>query len=218
MKKLISYLIIVLFFTACSSKSPINQWKIRSINSFDSYKYNFLIDNDLVAKRDLKSAIKYAKQSADLSTLAKIYLGECALNYSHGIEFTCTKVDEVLSLMQNIKLNSYYSFIRLNFNQSDIINLPNKYQKFASNILKKNYNEANIDIVNMSDATSKLIASSLIKDNIDEKTLNHLLEVSSLYGYKKSIVFLLSKKKKLFSNKEEIEKINKKLFILRREE
>ena len=79
----------LLLFSACSFKSPPNQWQFKSTAAFDSYTKNFLSSNDALAKNDLSRAIKHAKQSADLKMLARVYLGECALNISVGIDDNC---------------------------------------------------------------------------------------------------------------------------------
>jgi hypothetical protein len=81
--------IFLLQFNGCSFKTPQNKWQFKSVNAFSAYTKNFLSAKDTLAKDDLKRAVNHAKQSANLSQLARIYLGECALNISVGLKDNC---------------------------------------------------------------------------------------------------------------------------------
>ncbi|MFT7005397.1 MAG: hypothetical protein ACJAWW_002772, partial [Sulfurimonas sp.] len=103
----------LVFFSACSFKSPANQWQYQSSSAFDSYTKNFLSCNNSLAKNDLSRAIKHSKQSADLTMLCKIYLGKCALNISVGLNDSCKEYKNISELVNNKSLDAYYDFITL---------------------------------------------------------------------------------------------------------
>ena len=122
---------LLLFLTACSFKTPINEWQYNSTNAFSSYTKNFLSSNDILAQSDLSRAIEHAKKSANLTQLGKIYLGKCALDISVGINKECKKYLEISEVINNQKLDAYYAFISLEIKKSSIEYLPQRYQEFT---------------------------------------------------------------------------------------
>lgn len=214
MKNIIFLFIFATVFIACGSKSLENQWKIKSINAFNSYKINFLSSKDNLAKTDLKRAINHAKVSSNLSTLARIYLGECALNISVGEKTKCEKYKKIEHLVDDKKLSSYYRFLQLLYVKNDIKNLPIQYKSFAKNLLEKKYKDANKDILNMKKPSSKFIAAILIKYSITKEVLVDIIDTASLYGYKKSVIYFLGEYEKKIIDVQEKENIIEKIKIL----
>ncbi len=214
MKKLSIYIFLIFMFTGCSFDTPPNDWQYKSVNAFDSYTKNFLRSNDEMAKNDIQRAISHAKSSADLKPLARIYLGECALNISVGIDDKCQKYNNIKELINSKKLDAYYDFLNLNIKKEDISKLPNTYQQFALHLKTKNYLQANNDILNIKKATSQLIAASLLKDKIDKKSMKKVIKTASFYGYKKVVLYWLKRLKKTTNKEEEIKKISKKISII----
>ena len=111
MKKYSLILFIAVFFGACSFKTPPNQWQHKSANAFNTYVKDFMHGEDSLAKSDLKRAIKHAKKSSDLTTLARVYLGKCALNISVGIDDKCEEYKNISHLVEDEELLNYYSVI-----------------------------------------------------------------------------------------------------------
>jgi len=210
-------IVLILFsilITGCSLKAPANEWQYKSSNAFSSYTKNFLMGNEVLAKNDLSRAIKHSKKSADLTQLAKIYLGECALNISVGIKDDCKKYIDISSLLNDESLNAYYDFISLSIKKEQVKDLPKNYQPYAYNLLKKDYKSANQDILNISKATSSFICASLIKENIDVTTREKMISLASFNGYKKVVLFWLNESLKNNQNQEDIKNIKKKISIL----
>ena len=218
MRKLIFYTIVMIAFSACSFKTPENEWKIKSVNAFDSYTQNFLKSNDTLAKNDLKRAIKHAKNSANLDTLGGIYLSECALNISVGIDDNCSKFTNIQDLIYNKNYNSYKDFILGDFEKKQIASLPKNYQEFAKDLIENNYEKANQDVQNIKKIKSKLIAASILNENIDKKTINNVIKNASYFGYKKAIIYWLSKLKEYEVNDLRKKQITKQLLILQSNE
>lgn len=214
MRYFLLYSIVAIVFSACSFKTAPNEWQHKSVNAFNSYTKNFLSNNDSLAKNDLNRAISHAKSSSDLSPLARIYLGKCALNISVGIKDTCSEYNSISEFIKDDKLNAYYSFLTSTIAHEQIKSLPNSYQSFYLHVESSNFYEANNDILNIDKPTSKLLAASLIKNNINDKTIEKILKVASFYGYKKVVLFWLNEKISRTNNEEEKRRISKKIDIL----
>jgi len=214
MKNIFIYAIIITIFSACSFKTPQDEWKVKSINAFNSYTNNFLKAHENLAKNDLKRAVKHAKSSADLDTLGRIYLSECALNNSVGISDNCHKYVNLQDLLNNKNYDAYKDFILNNFSKDQIKLLPSNYKKFAHNILNNDFKKANKDVRDMKSITSKLLAASILKKYIDIKTINEIIKNTSFYGYKKAVIYWLKELKSKSVSDIEKSHINKKILIL----
>lgn len=203
----------LLFLSACSFKSPPNQWQYKSTTAFDSYTKNFLSSNDSLAKNDLSRAIEHAKQSADLTMLARVYLGKCALNISVGIIDSCKEYENIFTLVDDKSLYAYYNFITLKPNAS-LADLDVKYKDFALHLSNKDFTNANDELMKISKQTSKLLCASLMKEKLSNTTRNEMIKTASFYGYKRSVLFWLNELKANTTDEERVKNISKKIFIL----
>lgn len=190
--KLLFILLVTIVFSACSFKPPANQWEINSANAYNNYTKNFLMQNIELANSDLKSSIKYAKQSANFEQLARIYLGKCALNISVGINDKCEEYKEVKDLINSLELEVYYLMLQNSLKQSDIELLPKEYKEFFKNRFEKNYSLSFESIKKSDKLTSLFLASSLIKNELSKVQIEYLIEKASYYGYKNIILFWLN--------------------------
>lgn len=188
MIKVILLACTLIFLSACSTSTPKNDWQIQSVNAYESHQKHFLQNDDSLSNIDLKRAIKYAKQSSDLTTLATIHLSKCALHVSVLEEDSCQEYLSLEPLVKDDKLHSYYLFLQNNYNQNDIKNLPSKYQTFATYKLQKNYVAVQKEILASDDIISKMIMGSLMKDSLHVSTVKSIIYKASFYGYKKSVI------------------------------
>ena len=172
MKKYTLVLFIAIMIFGCSFKTPPNEWKYKSADAFSSYVKNFMQGEDILAKNDLKRAIKHAKKSADLTSLARVYLGKCALNISVGIADKCNEYKKISNVVDDEVLSNYYGIIT---KTSDLN--PN-------------------DILDTNKATSILLNGALKKDELSSEERTHMLDVASFNGYKKAVLFWLKESKK----------------------
>ena len=214
MTKLIILILSLSMFSGCSFKSPPNQWQYKSTNAFNSYTKNFLSAHDILAKNDFKRAVAHAKVTANLHSLAKIYLGECALNISVGMEDECLKYQNISPTLKSQSLQAYYSLLTLNLNTHVIESLPSNYQNFATNLLNTEYKKANQELQNIDKATSKILAGALLREHIEEQSIRDIIKVSSLHGYKKSVLYWLERLKNVTKDTNEIAIINKKIEVI----
>ena len=215
MKNLTISILIVLLFGGCSFDTPPNEWQYKSVNAFDSYTKNFLCSNDKLAKNDLSRAVKHAKNSIDLTHLGSIYLGKCALDISVGIDSKCEKYKNIQDVINSKTLDAYYAFLTLTIEKEQISQLPEIYRDFVWHMKNREFKKANKDIVKMQRPTSQLLAASLLKDKIENNTIKKVIEVASFNGYKKALFFWLNKLKERTNNKKEVDRINKKISILK---
>lgn len=215
MRLLICISFLTIFFQACSFKSPENKWEYNSASSFASFTKNFLTDNEELAIDDLERSVKYAKQSADLKQLARIYLGECALNISVGIKDTCVKYKSLEGLVESKELNAYLKMLEELLTKEQVSNLPKQYQQFSEYKYEKKYDLAFDEIKNMNQESSQFIAASLIKNKINKSQINYLITRASFYGYKKIVLFWLEHLKNIEDDTNEKKKLEKKIYILK---
>ena len=172
MKQYTFALFIAIMIFGCSFKIPANEWKYKSADAFSSYVKNFMQGEDVLARNDLKRAVKHAKKSADLTSLARVYLGKCALNISVGIADRCYEYKKISNVVDDEELFNYYGIIT----KTSIQN-PN-------------------DILDTNKATSILLNGALKKDELSSEERANMLEVSSFHGYKKAVLFWLEESKK----------------------
>ena len=165
-------LFLALLFSACSFKTPINEWQHKSADTFHSYIKDFMSGEESLARDDLRRAIKHAKKSADLTTLARVYLGKCALNISVGIEDKCEEYKSISHLVENEKLSNYYG------------------------IITKTSTLSAATILDSGKATSILLNGALTKEKLNDKQRAKLLKLASYHGYKKAVLFWLEESKK----------------------
>jgi len=204
----------IVLMNACSFQAPQNQWQHKSASAFKSYKKNFLSNNDALAKSDLTRAIAHAKQSADFTQLATIYLGVCSLNLANGVKDECRDYQEIADLVRSKELESYFKLISDAIESEDIKHLPKEYQAFAQSLIKKDYTKANEDILNIQKPSSAFVAAALLKEHLETKTREYILDKASYNGYKKTVIFWLKEILKHTKDEEKIQKLQKKLFVL----
>ena len=208
-------IILVFIFSGCSFQTPPNQAQFETTNAFASYTKNFLSGNNTIAKNDIDRAINHAKKSANLDALARIYLGECALNISVGIKDSCKKYTDIKELLVDDSLEPYYSFISSHMKQTQVDKLPKVYKAFATHLKTKKFNIAYKEILSMNSEVSQLVSASLIKNYLDINQMNTIINIASFHGYKKSVLFWLSELKNITKDEILKKRISKKIEILK---
>lgn len=214
MKNILLLLLMSILFLGCSFKKTPNKWEYESAAAFESYKKNFFSQNDNLAKNDLNRAIEHAKSGSDFNTMATIYLGECALNISVGVDDKCEEYLAIKDLTSDASLQPYYNFITDTLDKEQITLLPSIYQNYVWHIRYKEYTKAQQDIATMTKMSSKFLAAALMKEHLDDKMRARMIELASYYGYKKVVLFWLAESKKWTKNKKELELLDKKISVL----
>ncbi|MCD6259858.1 MAG: hypothetical protein J7J31_09680 [Helicobacteraceae bacterium] len=207
---------LLFFLSGCSFQSPPNEWQYKSSNAFESYTKSFLQDNKLLAKNDLVRAQEHARMSADLTMLARVYLGKCALNHAVGVKDSCQEYLELRSIVEDKSLRSYYELLQNEMTKESIAHLPKRYQNFAHALRSKEYNKAFEALLSMEPISSQLIAASLLSEHLTLEQKEKILTLSSFYGYKKASLFWLEQIKATTQDTKMIEQIEKKITILKK--
>jgi len=183
---------ILIVFAGCSFKTTPNQWEYDSAKAYKSYTKNFLTNKQTLAKSDLEKAIDYAKQSANLNQLAKIYLGKCALQISVGNNSTCQDYQDIKRLIDNKKLDIYFLMLQKKLKKEDLKFLPKQYEKFYQYYLAEKIVKSFEYMFGAENITSLFIVSSLHKDKLSKIQINKLIDKASFYGYKRVVLFWLN--------------------------
>lgn len=215
MKKVVLIALIVALMSACSFSKKPNSWEHKSRINLSTYTEAFLSAKELLAKSALKSAKEGAKQSADLSSLAKVYLGECALNIAVGVDDSCLEYKEIETLIDNRELDAYYKLLTKKIKKEQIDDLPQQYREFASLYINQDYTQAAEKLLAIKQTSSSLICASLMKEQLNATYREKLIERASYYGYKKAVLFWLAQKIKYTTDPLEVQKIEKTIAILR---
>ena len=180
-------LIVTLLFTGCSLKVN-NKYKYRvdASNSFDSFKKYYLQGKTRLASIALKRALQNAKEGSDINSIAKIYIGECALHNALLIQDSCNEFAQIKDIISDKNIQNYYLFLTKDFQKIDTKFLPERYRDFAKYLKQKEFKNAIKALHKIKDTDSQIIAASLIKDKLSKKDIKEIIKLSSSMGYKKA--------------------------------
>jgi hypothetical protein len=213
MIKFILLFVAILLLTSCSFSKPKNEWRYNSADNFKQYTKYFLSANENLAQNNYARATQNAKKSADLTTLARVYLGKCALNISVGLEDSCQEYKNISEFINSKELDAYYALLTNSLQKEQISSLPSQYQGFARNILDKKYMEASSEVFEMKSTTATLLSASIIRAHLSTLQREEMIKLASFYGYKKAVLFWLRESKK-DASEEDKNRIDKKIKIL----
>lgn len=188
MKSLTLALLILFMASACSFKEPHNAWQIKSAISLKNYERFFLSNQLVQADNEIKKSILHAQKSANLETLSRVYLTECALNLAVLKPLNCQAYLDVNQAYEDPALLAYYALLNNHIQQSQIYLLPLKYQAFASALLQQNSDKIQSSILNLNSVSSQLIASSVAKTQLQLSTVRQLIKNTSEYGYQQAAI------------------------------
>ena len=214
MKSLVSVFIFIFLFQACSSPQPNNNWQYQATSSLDAYTKHYLEGNAIRAKVDLSRARKQAKQSAQLHTLVNIELSVCAMYIGSLKPNECKNASDLLLIEPDPSQKAYLALLNSQLSSTQVNELPPQYQAFASTLLESDIQGVNEQTTKIKSLTSRLIASALIKDQLDDKNIQELIDTLSYHGYKTPLLAWLKFQIKKEKDKEKKAKMKAKLEIL----
>ncbi len=96
----------VVWLGGCGGKTT-HAWKGQTQSYFERYQKMMLKGESLQAEYYLKDSLKEAKNSPDITTLAKIYLGACAMEKAMMRQSGCASFLSVEALIADPKLSAY---------------------------------------------------------------------------------------------------------------
>jgi len=172
----------------CNTVSPPNRWQYQSNSAYKNFERYYLEDHADLAAFELERARLYAKQSADLTTLARIELSKCALNTALLKPFSCKEYENVCRMAEDPESQAYYAFLSGTITQESIALLPKQYQNIGSLLMQKNSNLINQEINKITPLTSRMIAAALAIQVLDEGTIENIISDASYLGYKYAVI------------------------------
>jgi len=174
--------------SACSSSQPENRWQHDAANSCKNYQRYFLQDKDSRASLALEQARRFAKNSANLQPLIDIELSACAMELSSLNPSVCENASKLLLLEPNAKQSAYLHLLTHKFTKDEIQFLPRHYQDFALVLLQKEPKKINTALLSLEPFSSKLVASALAIEYINDNNIQVLINKLSFKGYKKPLI------------------------------
>ncbi len=214
MKTPILSVLALIILSGCSSAQPKNRWQYQATSSLNAYTQHFLEGNILRAKSDLAHARKEASKSARLHTLIDIELSVCAMHTSVLEPDACEKASELLALEPEPSRQAYLDLLNNKLSPLQIQDLPQQYQEFATALLSKDTTALNDDIKTMQPLSSRLLASALIKEQLNQENLQDLIDKLSYYGYKRALLAWMKLQVEKEEDVQRKEKLVQKLKIL----
>lgn len=188
MKSLPIIVIFLFLFQACSSPQPDNNWQYQATSFSNAYTKHYLEGNTLRAKVDISRARELSSRSAQLHTLINIELNVCALDIGSLQANKCKNAADLLLLEPDPSQKAYLALLNTQLSSTQVKELPPQYQAFASALLKNDIEELNEQTAKVEPVSSRLIASALIKEKLDEKKIQGLIDTLSYHGYKTPLI------------------------------
>ena len=158
-------------------------WQYKTHNSYKSFEKYFLEYKLDLAAIELTRAREYASQSADLSTLAQIELSACALKVALLEPYTCQRFDALEDLIDSENLTAYKHFLQNTLSKKELNDLPEQYKDFAQSRLENDTKQIQTEVSKITPLTSKMIAASLIQDELSVALRKEILDEISFHGY-----------------------------------
>ena len=189
-------------------------WQYKTHNSYKSFENYFLAYKLDLAALELTRAREYASQSADFTTLAQVELSSCALKVALLETYTCKRFDTVEALANSNKLTAYKHFLQNTLNEKELSYLPDQYKDFAQSRLEHNTKQMQKEVAQITPLTSKMIAASLIKDELSPSLRKEILDEISFHGYTYGTIAWLTFEIKHTEDKTEKRKLQEKLKII----
>lgn len=218
MRSFILALLAGLFLLGCST--PRYVYKAESAGYFQSYKEMMFKAEDFQAAYYLKDAIKSAKQEEHLDTLAKLYLGSCAIELALYKTQKCALFESIEPLLEDKKYEAYKAFILAQNFQKDAESLA-KYRDFMVALEEKNPQSIQKSIEALPDIYAKAIAVSIVKriNGLSVDLINVMIEEAEKNSMKGVLLTYMKEKISYFEahgKKEKAERLAKRLEILSR--
>lgn len=186
--KIVFFISLVLFLSACSSKSPSNRWQYQSNSAYKNFERYYLENRTDMATVEFDRARSYATQSADLDTLARIELSRCALKSALLEPFSCQEYVDLIPVTHDLELQAYYSLLSGTITNESLSSLPQQYQHLASMRMQNNHELINKEINKITPLTSRMVAAALVVKSLDEATIEAIIADASYAGYKQAVM------------------------------
>lgn len=187
----VSFLLLLLYGTACSTPQPQNKWQYDAVSMCHNYQIHFLQDKTIRATLDLRHARELASRSAELKTLIDIELTSCAMESSALNQGQCQEAERLLRLDNDPSQDAYFSLLTSQISEDKVSLLPSQYRTFAEALIGTDKRKINKALSDIKPLTSRLIASALAKESINDVNIKELIDGLSYHGYKRPLLVWL---------------------------
>ena len=182
------FLILIFLFTGCSHPPAVNRWQYDAASSLHAYQEHFLQNHLLRAKSDLSRARSFASQSADLHTRIDIELSVCAMRLSVLEAGSCENASVLLQVDPDLSQSAYLHLLRSALKKEEIQGLPEQYKAFASAMIEEDTADINTRLKQIRPLSSRLVASALAQEHINDENIQELVTELSYHGYKNPLI------------------------------
>ncbi len=188
MQQNILIVIFIFLFAGCSHPSVINTWQYDAASSLHDYQEHFLQKHLLRANSELVRARSFASQSADLHTRIDIELTVCAMQLSILKAASCENASLLLQIEPDPFQLAYAHLLTSELKEEEIKRLPDQYKDFAAAMIEKDTAKINAQVKQIRPLSSRLVASALAQDYLDDANIEELVKALSYHGYKNPLL------------------------------
>jgi hypothetical protein len=180
--------LLMLLLAGCAAPRHADQWRYRAAEATLEYRDAFLEADDSLAAEAYEIAENAAKQSADLDPLARLYLSECALRLAVLDPSDCPRYRVLSRIHHDTSHDAYHALISGRLQHDQIVALPPQYRAFAAAYASDDIDRARQAAETITPLHSRLVASALIRDRLDEPQVEALVDAASHHGYRRAVI------------------------------
>lgn len=216
MKVVLSFFLIVIFWTACSVPS-VPQWKKDAHAYVEQYKYARLSLSDKEAERYKRKAIQSVKHSMNIDYLQIIELSDAAMSSVLLKDANLSDFKRLQSLESLPSNNSYMAMLSHTLTSKDIAYLPDVYHPTMKALLSGNDEMALAEALMIRNPISRLIALSVLanEDKMKSNVYEAMLVTARSNGYRNVILAVAPKLVQHYRQSGEDEKREKMELLIR---
>ncbi|OPY88665.1 MAG: hypothetical protein A4E71_00324 [Smithella sp. PtaU1.Bin162] len=180
---------LIAFICACGSSQPIPQWKDTSFRQLETYKVNFLTDQEDATEPHFAKAKKAASSNNNLLLLSTVYLTKYALHTAALEEFDDSDFLRMEKLHPHAANRAYYNLLKGDFHAVEVKLLPPIYSKLLPFMAQKNLSAANREFASMNDSLSVLIACGIWVKHLpyDDSIVKLAIDIAAANGWRRPL-------------------------------
>lgn len=211
-------MLVPLLFAACSTPQHEDSWRYQAATATEAYAEHFLKDERLLVQSNYSHAERSARQSADLESLARLYLTRCALKRAVFEADGCEEAAELTLLLGDAGLSAYYAMLTASLPPEQISDLPPQYRRFGYALLSGDGDRICRTAMAVTPLRSRLVAAALVRDRLDPSDIETLIEDASHPGYRRAVLAWMRYLSDITTDPEQRSLLLKKLEYLQRQQ
>lgn len=206
--------LILLAFTGCTTPQHEDSWRYDAAAATAAYGEGFLKEDWVMVESEAIDAKRSARLSGDLLPLARFYLSRCALNHAVLLDDDCAEYLEVADAAPSEEHDAYYAMLTKQLKKSQVSDLPYRYREFARAWLVQDTQWIRRAIALLEPLQSKMVAASIALEQLDEATVESIIDGASHLGYRRAVIAWMRHLQKMTADASKRERLQKKLELL----